>query len=106
MLQDQRLQLSEINKFGDFIVSMKNILKPNEKTKSVIFYYLTENQIIQSQSEITTTLNKVLQSIIINDNITWSLDDAIDIYLTTGSGRITGIYNFLFNVLQVIIFSL
>ena len=106
MLQDQRLQFSEIKKFGDFIISMMNNLKPEEKANYVIFYYLTEHQIIQSQSEITGTLNKVLQNIIKNDNITWSLDDAIDIYLTTGSGRITGIYNFLFNVLQVNIFSL
>ena len=91
MLQDQRLQFYEIKKFGDFIISMKNILNPEEKSNSVIFYYLTEHQIIQSQSEITGTLNKVLQNIIVNDDITWAIDDAIDIYLTTGSGRVTGI---------------
>ena len=90
MLQDQRLTLSEISHFGDFIVSMQNILKPNINTYSVIFYYLTENQIIQSQNEITRVLNKVLQNIIIDDNITWALDDAIDIYLTTGPARVTG----------------
>ena len=94
MLQDQRLQFSEVNKFGDFIISMKNILTPKEKDNYAIFYYLTEHQIIQSQSEITGTLTKVLQNIIRNDNITWTLDDAIDIYLATGSGRVTGIYNF------------
>ncbi len=71
---------------------MKNILKPKENSNSVIFYYLTEHQIIQSQTEITRTLNKALQNIIMNDNITWTLDDAIDIYITTGSGRVAGIY--------------
>ncbi len=92
MLQDQRLQFSEIYNFGDFILSMMNILNPYEKGNSFIFYYLTEDQIIQSQSETKGILNKLLQNIIMNDSITWSLDDAIDIYLSTGSGRVTGIF--------------
>ena len=92
MLQDQRLQFSEIYNFGDFILSMMNILNPYEKGNPFIFYYLTEDQIIQSQSETKGILNKLLQNIIMNDSITWALDDAIDIYLSTGSGRVTGIF--------------
>ena len=92
MIQDQKLSLKEI-KLGDFLVAMRGLLRPNNYEKSVVEYYLTEDQIIETQKEVTGVFKSVLQNTINDTEITWALDDAVDIFMTTGSGVIIGISN-------------
>ena len=92
MIQDQKLSLKEI-KLGDFLVAMRGLLRPNNYEKSVVEYYLTEDQIIETQKEVTGVFKSVLQNTINDTEITWALDDAVDIFMTTGSGVIIGIFN-------------
>ena len=89
MVQDQKLSFNEI-KFGDFLVAMRGILRPKNPDYSVIEYYLTKSQIIETQKEVTRVLNSVLQNIINDTETSWALDDAVDIFMTTGSGVIAG----------------
>ena len=89
MVQDEKLSLNEF-KFGDFLVTMRGILRPNNPEYSVVEYYLTKAQIIETQKEVKSVMNSVLQNIINNTEITWGLDDAVDIFMTTGSGVIAG----------------
>ena len=95
IVQDQKLILNEI-KFGDFIVAMRAILNPSaaavrlQTSSTVVEDYLTQVQITETQKEVTKVLNSVIQNIIKDTEITWSLDDAVDIFMTTGSGHITG----------------
>ena len=89
MVQDQKLSLNEI-KFGDFLVAMRGILRPLSSDDSVVEYYLNQAQIDETQKEVTNVLNSVLQNIINDTDITWALDDAVDIFMTTGSGVIAG----------------
>ena len=89
MVQDEKLSLNEF-KFGDFLVTMRGILRPNNPEYSVVEYYLTKAQIIETQKEVKSVMNSVLQNIINNTEITWGLDDAVDIFMTTGYGVIAG----------------
>ena len=95
MVQDQILALNEI-KLGDFLVAMRGILRPyNPQTAShssstLVEYYLTQAQIETTQNEVTSVLNTVLQNIINDTEISWGLDDAVDIFMTTGSGVLDG----------------
>ena len=91
MVQDEKLGLNEL-KLGDFLVTMRGILRPNNPEYSVVEYYLTKAQIIETQKEVISVLNSVLQNIINDTEITWGLDDAVDIFMTTGSGVIAGNY--------------
>ena len=91
MVQDEKLGLNEL-KLGDFLVAMRGILKPNNPEYSDVEYYLTKAQIIETQKEVISVLNSVLQNIINDTEITWGLDDAVDIFMTTGSGVIAGNY--------------
>ena len=88
-VQDQELDLNEM-KFGDFLVAMRGVLRPNFPAYSVIEYYLTKSQIEETQREVMSVLNSVLKNIINDSEITWALDDAVDIFMTTGSGVIAG----------------
>ena len=99
MVQSQNLGFNEI-KFGDFLVVMRNILRPNltlnrnwfgsSYSSNLVEYYLTQAQIEETQKEVISVLNSVLQNTINNTEITWALDDAVDIFMTTGSGVISG----------------
>ena len=89
MVQDQNLGLNEI-KLGDFLVAMRSILRPNNPDYSIVEYYMTNSQIIETQNGVTSVLNTVLQKVINDTKITWALDDAVDIFMTTGSGIIAG----------------
>ena len=100
MVQSQNLGLNEI-KFGDFLVVMRGILRPNRppmneyytglsSSSTLVEYYLTQVQIEETQKEVTSVLNSVLQNTINDTDITWGLDDAVDIFMTTGSGVIAG----------------
>ena len=86
---DLKLGLNQI-KLGNFLVAMKGILRPYFSDSSVVEYYLTQAQILKTQNEVTSVLNSVLQNIINDTEITWALDDAVDIFMTTGSGIISG----------------
>lgn len=94
MLQDQDVKFNTVIKFGDFMVAMRSILRPKEKRYSVINNYLTKDLIEETQKETISIFKLVLQSIINNTEITWALDDAVDVFLTTGSGTIVGKNNF------------
>ena len=95
MVQDQKLGLNEI-KFGDFLVAMRGILRPYNKpadfdsSSTLVENYLTNSYIEKTQNEVTSALNTVLQNAINNTDITWGLDDAVDIMMTTGSAIING----------------
>ena len=95
MVQDQKLSLDEI-KFGDFLVAMRSMLRPytfassSYSSGTLVEYYLTYAKIIETQIEVTHVLNAVLQNIINDTEISWALDDAVDIFMTTGSGVIAG----------------
>ena len=106
-IQDHKLGFNEI-KFGDFLVAMRGILRPHTPSKrqvvsdfSIITYsmtssstlvenYLTQALTEETQNEVTCVLNTVLQNIINDTEITWALDDAVDIFMKTGSGIIGG----------------
>ncbi len=90
LLQEKSLQLTNLKNLGDYVVTVRNILSTNDK-KNVLPYYLTIDLIEKTQIETTILLNQILKTIINNAKITWSLDDAIEIYLTTGSGVIAGL---------------
>ncbi len=94
LLQEESLQLSNPKNLGDYIVTMKNILSSNNEY-NVLPYHLTNDLIEKTQIETTNLLNKILQTIVNSSEITWSLDDAIEIYLTTGSGLIAGLIHIL-----------
>ena len=88
MLQDEMLKISNINSLGDLIVTMKKLLSSNN---TILPYHLTKELIEQTQNETTQILNIILQNIVNNSEISWALDDAIEIYLTTGSAVISGL---------------
>ena len=90
MLQGKALDLDNIS-LGDFLVPIRSIIRNQFYRGTVLDNYLTENQKEETQSEVTAILNLILQSIINDTDITWALDDAVDIFLTTGSGQITGL---------------
>ena len=90
MLQDNALDLDKIS-LGDFLVPMRSIIRNQFYNNTVLDKYLTQNQKEETEDEVTTILNIILQSIINETEITWALDDAIEIFLTTGSGLITGL---------------
>ena len=89
MLQDKALDLNNI-KFGDFVVTVRNILRSPDAMFTALDSFLTQRQIVETQAEITVVLNKELQSIINDTEISWALDDAMDIFMSTGSGLIIG----------------
>ena len=94
MLQAEALQLKNLKNLGDYIVTVRNILSLNAKN-NILPYYVTNDLIEKTQMETTNLLNQILQTIVNNSEITWSLDDAIEIYLTTGSGLIAGLLHIL-----------
>ena len=111
MLQDKDLEFAEFNKLGDFLMTMRRILSlPNSyKEDFAVSRYLSLDQILESQMEITSTLNQILKEIINETEITWALDDAIDIMLTTGSGLVFGNISFFpftlnFNKATILVF--
>ena len=88
MLQDNALDLDKIS-LGDFLVPMRSIIRNQFYNNTVLDKYLTQNQKEETEAEVTSILNLILQSIINDTEITWALDDAIEIFLTTGSSLIT-----------------
>ena len=95
MVQDHKLDFDEI-KFGDFFVAMRSMLRPYDglsfhtSSSTSVEYYLTPSQIEQTQNEVASVLNTVLQNIINDTEISWALDDAVDIFMTTGIEIIRG----------------
>ena len=89
IIQDQNLGLTKI-KLGDLLVAMRRILRPYSPATSIVEYYLTPAQLEETQNEFTNFLNTLLQNIINDTDITWALDDAVDIFMTTGSEIIKG----------------
>ena len=77
-------------KLGEFLVAMRGIIRPYNPPNSVLECYLTTAQIEETQNEVANVLNSVLQNVINNTEITWALDDAVDIFMTTGFGIIGG----------------
>ena len=85
MLQNKGLDLDNIG-LGDFLVPIRSIIRNQFYKGTVLDKYLTENQKEETEAEVTAILTSVLQSIINDTEITWALDDAVYIFLTTGSG--------------------
>ena len=90
MLQEKALDLDKIS-LGDFLIPVRSIIRSQLYKDTALDKYLTQNQKEETESEVTAILNLILQSIINDTKITWALDDAMDIFLTTGSGQITGL---------------